>query len=251
MGKASTHGKKRWKWKHNHILAWNAVVLVNWLSLFSFPFLRSILSFSKIAVAFFVIALLGTVSLARCAGNRKNRRITKAIILLHLLIPALIVLIHVWEANANDGAMRVRHYEFSCGMSHSGLDFDEWWEIHGHEYEARNITKDMFKVFPFHDGASSEILFLNKKRISADELAIGDIGVYRSPWDNALIASRFIGIGMRGNSAYYLFKGDNLDYTRWIPKNRVEGVLQPTLQSRVFGLIKKEGCLRAPKPQSF
>lgn len=251
MGKASIHGKNRWKWKHKHILAWNTVVLVNWLSLFSFPFLRSILSFSRIAVAFFVIALLGTVSLARCAGSRRNRRIAKAIILLHLLIPALIVLIHVWETNASNGGMRVRHYEFSCGISHSGLIFDEWWEIHGHEYEARNITKDMFKGFPFRGGVSSEVLFLNKRMVSADELAIGDIGVYRSPRDNALIASRFIGTWMRENRMYYLFKGDNLDYIRWIPYERVEGVLQATLQSRVFGLIKKEGCLRSPKPQSF
>jgi len=58
-----------------------------------------------------------------------------------------------------------------------------------------------------------------------------------------LIAHRYIGIMQIKNRTYYIFKGDNTDYIEGIPFSDIDSVLRGSWKSRIFRLIRRDGCM--------
>ncbi len=92
----------------------------------------------------------------------------------------------------------------SGSMEHEGVAFDDWWEQNGRWYEERNITKEQFVAFKFHNGFNmGDIMLL--KGVEPKDIKVGDVLVYETSTHSNPIIHRVVGI--EGDS--YIIKGDN------------------------------------------
>jgi len=134
----------------------------------------------------------------------------------------------------------------TCSMYHNA-SFEEWWPHHAWKYP--NISREEFQSFPFADGLTQRDAQL--RNASADEVDVGDVLVFQTYSEPAVIGHRVIakwetqrnytaakygsGPGRLYNVSeshtYFTTYGDNefvqMPYERKIKEEQVIGVMAP------------------------
>ena len=95
----------------------------------------------------------------------------------------------------------------SSSMHHSDSDFNTWWDANKDYYLAKNIDKEEFEKFPFHNGFNKGDIMVLKGRQPKD-IKVGDILIYQSSLANPII-HRVTQIEQANNKYIFTAKGDN------------------------------------------
>lgn len=86
-------------------------------------------------------------------------------------------------------------------------------------------------------------IFSKTKKLSFDEINIGDVVICSRSGNETLIAHRYIGKQRMFSSEYLIIKGDNIDYWDGIKKDNIYGILEETTKSKVFRFVARDGCV--------
>lgn len=221
-----------------YLLIWCLLIFI-YISILFLPFPRSFISIPKTSILIIILGLIGAISLKKSIYD-SHEKVVKTIFALILLIPVLML--------SNDLAFKVpraessifKPHNFSCSMHHEEKVFDEWWELNKKDYLKFNITKEMFKEFPFSKGFSSSAFF-KIKNVSVDKINIGDLVVYKRS-NGKRIVHRLIGKTKRNETLYFTLRGDNTDYYERVRKDNIYGRLDESVISKAFGVFVKDGC---------
>ncbi|MEK6839460.1 MAG: signal peptidase I [Nanoarchaeota archaeon] len=96
----------------------------------------------------------------------------------------------------------------SGSMEHDTLGFDAWWERSGSWYEQREISKDYFSDFPFHNGfRMGDIMIL--RGIAPKDIKVGDVLVYESSRHPNPIIHRVVDVQDINETYSFQLKGDH------------------------------------------
>ncbi len=105
----------------------------------------------------------------------------------------------------------------SCSMYHNPSDFDKWFIQNSAWYESKNITKEDFKDFYFHNGLNKGDIILVYGR---GDYNVGDIVIFNSDFRNPII-HRLVG------QEPFQTRGDNnfgqLSQEKNIPESAIVG----------------------------
>ena len=103
----------------------------------------------------------------------------------------------------------------SGSMEHDG-SFDAWWQSSAscggpcrqEWYATANISQEEFTSFPFKNGFNTgDIMILHGKQL--DELAVGDVAVFQSPYKQEPIIHRVVKKYEKGDTLFFDTKGDH------------------------------------------
>ncbi len=92
-----------------------------------------------------------------------------------------------------------------CGMAELKdiNNFDDYWGVCGSWYEAKNITKEEFKKYPFKNGfKKGDIMVLigkNFEDIKEGDILVFNIGGYNAPIIHRVIEKTKDGVGTKGD----------------------------------------------------
>jgi len=95
----------------------------------------------------------------------------------------------------------------SGSMEHN-IFFEEWWSHNSKWYEEKEITKDDFRDYNFHNGFNQgDIIILFG--VKPEKIEIGDVIVYDSSEEKYPIIHRVTDIDENGKGYKFQTKGDN------------------------------------------
>ncbi len=149
-------------------------------------------------------------------------------VLLGTSYPIVAVVSESMEHGLHNGAI--------CGQPFNAFpeSFDNYWDVCGHWYEGKNISKGQFKDFPFRNGFhKGDVIIL--WRANNGNIKTGDILVFQSIKVQPII-HRVINAWEEEGKHYYQTKGDH--------NQNSYSLLQETKisEERVYG----KGMLRIP-----
>ena len=128
-------------------------------------------------------------------------------------------------------------------MYHKQNDFNVWWNQNSYWYERFNITRDMFEAFPHKNGFSSEFLRLKRKNVSANEIKIGEVVLYKRKDNGSFVISRVVGKEDNDNKSFILFSEDNNRiFYEGVVEEKTYVRLEETIGSKVFSIFARKWC---------
>ena len=242
-------GKKR-KVKHKiyvkYVLLLSLIIIINVTILYALPFARSIYSFSKLSILLIFLSIAMSLALHNTPIKSFRKNIINVhIMLVHLLsVPMFSILMNIVLVKYNkDKISLFEPYNSSCRMYHKQNDFNVWWNQNSYWYERFNITRDMFEAFPHKNGFSSEFLRLKRKNVSANEIKIGEVVLYKRKDNGSFVISRVVGKEDNDNKSFILFSEDNNRiFYEGVVEEKTYVRLEETIGSKVFSIFARKWC---------
>lgn len=130
----------------------------------------------------------------------------------------------------------------SDSMEHKNIEYDDWWEAKGKEYDQYGIDKYRFASFKYKDGFDTgDIMML--KRVGKKGPQVGDIIVYQGTRRTEPIIHRIVKIEEKDGKLQIYPKGDhnevadfNPDYGTAVTEDQIIG--KAFFRIRWLGWIK-------------
>ena len=241
------HKRKR-KVKHKiylkYVLLLSLIIIINVTILYALPFARSIYSFSKLTILVVFLSIIMFLALYNTPikSFRKNIMYVHIMLILLLVAPIFSILMNIVLVKYDNNKINLfEPYNYSCTMYHQQKKFDVWWNKNSYWYERFNITRDMFEAFPLKNGFYAEFLYFKKKNVSANEIKIGEIVLYKRKDNGSFIISRVAGKEDNDNKSFILFSEDNNRiFYEEVVEEKTYVRLEETFQSKLFRLFAKE-----------
>lgn len=147
------------------------------------------------------------------------------------------------KAKADIKASNLQDYTFTCSMYHYEKDFDLWWEYNKYRY--KNITKEEFKKFPFHNGL---IQFGIGTKVNPEDVKVGDVIAYYKPEINKNVSHRVIKKWQKNSTYFFEVLGDNSNVIEAINGSYV---YEKLVETKLLKLFEHDGCIEKQEDYVF